>query len=128
VDDADRENGGMVVVPGSGTIDLVCPEETDKTQFFTSHHVPVPAGLQETPVDLQAGDVLFFNGAIIHGSYPNTSKDRFRRALIFHYVPQSSMEVARGYRPLLAFDGTEVLKEDAQGGGPCGAPIPARLH
>ncbi len=128
VDDADRDNGGMVVVPGSGDIDLVCPDETDKTQFFTSHHVPVPEGLREEAVDLAAGDVLFFNGSIIHGSYPNTSADRFRRAFIGHYVPAESVEVARGYRPLLTFEGREVEMADAVGGGPCGAPISARLH
>src|SRR5215210_4794576 len=42
VDDADRENGGMVVVPGSGDLDIACPEPADKTQFFTDHHVPLP--------------------------------------------------------------------------------------
>jgi phytanoyl-CoA hydroxylase len=128
VDDADRENGGMVVVPGTGDMDVVCPQPADNTQFFTSHHVPVPEGLSITPVDMKAGDVLFFNGSLIHGSYPNTSKDRFRRSFICHYVPLGSAEVARGYRPLMTFDGNEVTVEDAQGGGPCGAPIPATLH
>ena len=128
IDDADRENGGMVVVPGSGDLDMVCPQETDKTKFFTNHHVPVPDGLRETPVDLKAGDVLFFNGSIIHGSYPNTSETRFRRAFISHYVPESSAEVARGYRPLLDRDGNEIPMADATGGGPCGAPIPSVLH
>jgi phytanoyl-CoA hydroxylase len=120
VDDADRENGGMVVVPGSGDLEIACPEPADKTRFFTDHHVPVPSHLREQPVDLKAGDVLFFNGSVIHGSYPNTSQDRFRRALISHYVPESCAEVSHWYRPLLRFDGTELIVEDATGGGPCG--------
>lgn len=31
------------------------------------------------------GDVLFFHGAVVHGSLPNRSTDRFRRALIGYY-------------------------------------------
>jgi ectoine hydroxylase-related dioxygenase (phytanoyl-CoA dioxygenase family) len=29
--------------------------------------------------------VLFFGGFTIHGSYPNRTPDRFRRAFIVHY-------------------------------------------
>lgn len=126
IDDADRDNGGMVVVPGTGDLAIACPEPSDKAKFFTSHHVAPPPGLSETPVDLQAGDVLFFNGSLIHGSYPNESRDRFRRALIFHYVPRASAELAKYHT--IAFDGTVLDIPAAQGGGPCGAPIPATPH
>ena len=121
VDDADRENGGMVLVPGSHMTDIVCPKASDKSIFFTTEHVDVPAGLQEVPADLKSGDCLFFNGSVIHGSYPNTSRDRFRRAFICHYVPRSSEEVAQHYRPLQTFDGN-VLDgiASASGGGSCG--------
>ncbi len=123
VDDADRENGGMVGVPGSHKTEVVCPEAADSSKFFTSHHVRIPEGLREVPLDMEAGDMLFFNGSLIHGSYANRSKDRFRRALIFHYVPRSSAEVSHWYRPLLTFDGEEVLIADATGGGPCGVAV-----
>src|SRR5581483_1096451 len=79
IDDADAGNGGMVVVPSSGDLSVQCPEKSDPTIFFTNEHVPVPAGLKETSLTLRAGDVLFFNGSVIHGSYPNKSRDRFRR-------------------------------------------------
>ena len=105
VDDADRGNGGLVVVPGSGKMDVVCPETADASTFFTTEHVSVPKGLAEVPVDLKAGDVMFFNGSVIHGSYPNTSKDRFRRAFISHYVPASTTELANWYRTPYSFDG-----------------------
>jgi phytanoyl-CoA hydroxylase len=70
IDDADRDNGGLVIVPGSGNSDVVCPQKADSKTFFTTEHVPVPDGLKEEPIDLKAGDVLFFNGSVIHGSYP----------------------------------------------------------
>ena len=45
-----------------------------------------PPGSQPRPMPMRSGDVLFFNGQVIHGSYPNTSATRFRRSMIAHYV------------------------------------------
>lgn len=120
IDDADAENGGMMVVPGSHRMELVCPERSDSALFFTTEHVAVPEGMRKEQTVLKAGDVLFFNGSLIHGSYPNTSRERFRRSFICHYVPRGCVEVAHWYRPLLDFDGNEVLRSEATGGGPCG--------
>ena len=104
VDDADAENGGMMLVKGSGAATVVCPGASDPRISFTNARVPVPDGLQAELVPLKAGDVLFFNGSVIHGSYPNTSEGRFRRALIFHYVPRKSAEMSSWYSSL-TFDG-----------------------
>jgi len=121
IDDADEGNGGMVVVPGTKNLDIACPSESDKTKFFTDHHVEPPPGLKPLGVNLKAGDVLFFNGSLIHGSYPNTSKDRFRRSLICHYVPENSVEMSQWYFTRLRFDGGTVSTiAPATGGGPCG--------
>ncbi|MBA2481586.1 MAG: phytanoyl-CoA dioxygenase family protein [Planctomycetes bacterium] len=120
LDDADRENGGMIAVPGSHRLPIACPEQADPTISFTNDFVRTPAGMSEQPIDLEAGDVLFFGGSVIHGSYPNTSTDRFRRAFICHYQPASATECSEWYRPLLDFDGTVVERSAAVGGGPCG--------
>jgi phytanoyl-CoA hydroxylase len=120
IDDVDQGNGGMVLVPGSHDQPILCPSPSDKTQFFTDHHVEVPEGCAEpVPADLKAGDVLFFNGSVIHGSYPNNSKDRFRRAFICHYVPKTSAEVSHYYK-CIDFDGTPVEFQKSTMGGPCG--------
>jgi len=74
-------------------------------------------------------DVLFFNGSVIHGSYPNTSTTRFRRAFICHYVPEKTAELSQWYRTPIRFDGTGRLIPPATGGGPCGTPQDTgRLH
>src|SRR5206468_1154917 len=65
VDDADRENGGMVCVPGSHKTEVVCPEEADSKLYFTTAHVEPPPGMHEEQVNLKSGDVLFFNGSVI---------------------------------------------------------------
>jgi phytanoyl-CoA hydroxylase len=120
IDDADEENGGMVCVPNTANLDVACPEKSDATRFFTTEHVEPPPGTQPVPVNLKAGDVLFFNGSVIHGSYPNTSKTRFRRSLIFHYVPLTSQELSSGYVNPMTFDGKVIAVPPAIGGGPCG--------
>ena len=123
LDDCDEENGCLVVAPGSHRLDIFCPDEADPTISFTKHFVPVPEGLVEKPVMMKAGDVLFFGGNLIHGSYPNRSPSRFRRTFIGHYVGASAEEIARYYKPLYRRDGSEVLLPDAPtDGGPCGGP------
>lgn len=120
IDDADEENGGMVCVPKTNDMDIACPEKADPAKFFTTDHVEPPPGTKPVPVNLKAGDVLFFNGSVIHGSYPNTSRTRFRRSLIFHYVPLHSQELSHWYRQPMTFDGNVVAIPPTTGGGPCG--------
>ena len=80
-------------------------------------------------VNLRAGVVMFFNGSLVHGSYPNRSATRYRRALICHYVPAGAVELATWYTTRLRFDGTtrEAFVE-ATGGGPCGTLQPIAAH
>jgi ectoine hydroxylase-related dioxygenase (phytanoyl-CoA dioxygenase family) len=121
IDDCDEDNGTMMVVPTSNALDIACPEKADPAKFFTTEHVNIPAGMKAVSCILKAGDCLFFNGSIIHGSFPNTSKTRFRRSFICHYIPDSCVEVASYYKPLLRFNGQGVEKAVATGGGPCGS-------
>ena len=126
VDDCDAENGAMQVVPGSHTMETVCPEEADSTRSFTAAWVRPPPHLKPVLMEMAAGDVLFFNGQLIHGSGPNTSRDRFRRALIFHYIPTGSVELAK-YYDALDFSGRAVAGiQPASGGGPCGNGFEAK--
>lgn len=120
LDDCDEENGCLQVVSGSHRLPVLCPEDADTTQSFTDVTVPLSAGMQPEPVIMRAGDVFFFNGQLIHGSFPNTSKSRFRRALIGHYIDAEAAQVARYYHPALRFDGSTVDLQVSEGGGQCG--------
>jgi hypothetical protein len=120
VDDVDAENGGLAVVPGSHQVELVCPEEADLSESFTNAEVPIPDGLSKVQTKMKAGDVLFFHGSVVHGSRPNTTTDRFRRSLIFHYIPEDSTEIAAFYNPLVRPDRRTTELTEAIGGGPCG--------
>ncbi|TDD61351.1 phytanoyl-CoA dioxygenase family protein [Kribbella antibiotica] len=120
IDDVDAENGGLAVVPGSHRTELVCPETADLSESFTNAEVPIPDGLHKVQTRMKAGDVLFFHGSVVHGSRPNSSTDRFRRSLIFHYVPEASTEIASFYNPLIRPDHHSTTLPEAIGGGPCG--------
>jgi phytanoyl-CoA hydroxylase len=119
IDDADEANGGLFVVPNSQKEEIQCPHEADPQQSFTKDEVDIPDGLQPIPTDLKAGDVMFFNGNMIHGSYPNLSEDRFRRAFICHYAGGSVEKIGKYYQ-LHAADGRKIERETNEDGGPCG--------
>jgi ectoine hydroxylase-related dioxygenase (phytanoyl-CoA dioxygenase family) len=120
LDDCDEQNGCMRVVPGSHDLPVLCTVPADTSQSFTDVTVPLPEGARTEPMLMRAGDVLFFNGQLIHGSYPNTSADRFRRALIGHYIVGEAEQVARFYHPVLRMDGSEVLLGTSESGSECG--------
>jgi phytanoyl-CoA hydroxylase len=120
LDDCDEENGCLQIVPGTHDLPVLCSREADPTQSFTEDTVDLPEGMTPVPVIMKAGDVLFFNGQVVHGSYPNNSKDRFRRALIGHYIEAQAEQVAAWYKPVWRLDGTEVDLEASQWGGQCG--------
>ncbi|NBD25843.1 phytanoyl-CoA dioxygenase family protein [Paenibacillus glycinis] len=124
VDAADEENGGLLVVPKTQTYDIACPDTSaDTTESFTNHYVKPPKDGVAMPVIMDKGDVLFFNGNLIHGSYRNKTKDRFRRAFICHYANASAATINIHYNPLFKADGTEVVLEGNPDGGPCGVEV-----
>ncbi len=123
LDRCDEANGCMSIVPGSHAWDIICPMPADVTQSFTDVTVPLPEGAQAESIIMEAGDVLFFNGTVVHGSNPNTTQDRFRRSLIGHYVQGDARQLTEFCLPGHRFDGSLVTAEDIAAsptGGACG--------
>lgn len=115
----DRDNGGLDVVPGTHRMELFRPEEADAEVSFAREYVPPPPGPAPVPVDMAPGDVLFFNGSLVHGSGPNRTPDRFRRSFIGHYVGRSAERIG-GYYRTLSMSGERVPLPESEGAGPCG--------
>lgn len=74
------------------------------------------------------GDVLFFNGSVVHGSPPNRTTDRFRRSFICHYIGRSSKKLSLWYRQPLTMSGEAVAIEHNTWGGPCGTDDQPAIH
>ena len=120
LDHADEANGCMLVVPGSQRWPILCTRKADTRLSFTDVTVPIPDGQEVRAVEMAPGDVLFFHGSLVHGSMPNTTADRFRRALIGHYIQADAQQVAEYYHPALRMDGTPLELGVSEGGGACG--------
>ena len=87
-----------------------------------------PEDQEPVPAELEPGDVLFFNGSVIHGSSPNDSTDEWRRSFICHYIPRTGAEeIAKHYFPLLDFEGRDMSLDyrASEWGGPCGEEVDA---
>ena len=103
---ADEENGCLWVAPGSGK-EPIYPAHNGPAHI---HAAGAFDDLQEvdnvshlddevntlSPIvktkykkivsaPVEPGDAIFFNGRVFHRSFPNKSKDRFRRAYVCHY-------------------------------------------
>ncbi len=129
IDKADEENGGLVIVPHTQHLEIECPHAADTKVSYFRDEVNVPEGKRVIPANLDAGDVLFFNGRTIHGSYPNYSADRFRRSFICHYVGESTTLLG-GNRSddLYNYKGEAVNREQNLSDGPCGVPFEGAVH
>lgn len=121
IDPCDQENGGLILVPGSHKLELLCPGQADPALSFFDQHVATPEGLDEVAAQMEPGDVVFFSGNTIHGSGPNLSEDRCRRSFICHYIGSRSTRSAVFYNPLIRMNGEEFSNEAANMGSPCGA-------
>lgn len=120
VDRCDEANGCLQVVPGSQEWPILCTVKADTNQSFTDVTVPVPPEHPAVPVIMDPGDVLFFNGQIVHGSLANVTDDRFRRSLIAHYIEGDAEQVSKWYFPVLRMDGSEATIGQSANGSECG--------
>ena len=126
LEEVDEENGCLQIVPGSHDWPVLCTVPADTNQSFTDITVPIPEGTPILPVRMQAGDVMFFNGQLVHGSLPNTSAQRFRHSLIGHYVHGDAQQVAAWFKPALRMDGRTVELETSDNGTRCGIWVDAQ--
>ncbi|HWD38597.1 MAG TPA: phytanoyl-CoA dioxygenase family protein, partial [Fimbriimonas sp.] len=124
LDDIDEENGCMVLAPGTKDLPIICQVETPglSVDQWGDIETPLPPGAQPIPAVMKRGDVLFFNGSVIHGSFKNKSRNRFRRSLIGHYIAGDARQVAKYYFPVFRMDGSTLEEgiEESAPSGPCG--------
>lgn len=93
LDACDTENGAMEMVRGSHLLGLLPCQSADTDTSFTDSETVVPPYLPRDLMALNPGDAVFFHGLTVHGSAPNRTTDRFRRAFICHYQGRTSWSI-----------------------------------
>ena len=86
LDDATIENGCLWVLPGSNRGPLYEMRDHGNSDEFDS--APESHGFDESgeiPVEVKTGDVVFFDGYLLHRSRKNRSQT-YRRVLVNHYM------------------------------------------
>ncbi len=119
LDVCDRQNGAMMLVPGTHDHPIDCRNVGKPGSYNGGPGIPVPKGKDITVANMEPGDTLFFNGSVIHGSSRNASKDRWRRSFIGHYVSASTEKISKGYLPLVDKHGKDHFIAATDDGGEC---------
>lgn len=94
MDDATVENGCLWVIPGSHRPGLLWPLEVQEDPRFdcTDEAAGFPYSDEDAiPVEVKAGSIVFFNGYLLHRSFPNRAQSGYRRVLVNHYMSASSL-------------------------------------
>eukprot|EP00037_Helgoeca_nana_P014660 m.136930 g.136930 ORF g.136930 m.136930 type:complete len:335 (+) comp22654_c0_seq5:140-1144(+) len=84
LDRADQGNGCMIFAPGShktGIVHHALPVPASSTAHIHYSVRDCPPPETTIAVEMEPGDALFFDVATVHGTGPNRSEDRRRRAL-----------------------------------------------
>lgn len=94
MDDATIENGCLWLIPGSHKPGILWPMEQQRDRRFdcTDESKGFPYRDEDAiPIEVKAGSVVFFNGYLLHRSFPNRAKAGFRRVLVNHYMRAESL-------------------------------------
>ena len=93
VDDASVENGCLWVIPGShkeGYLRRRLPYQGDQYGDKDVCDLSPYTNDDAIPVEVPSGSVVFFHGYLLHSSLANRTRDRFRTALVNHYMSAES--------------------------------------
>jgi len=114
LDSSDEGNGGMTFVPGTHSLDLQVPEgdTSDVRRYFSDEGQWLKdyETAETVKVATNPGDVIFFNGNIVHGSSDNLSRHRFRRSLLIHFTGVSVEKLALNFNNLMDKTGARVRR------------------
>lgn len=119
IDDVDPENGCLRFLPGSHTSGILWPMRRHNDPDLDRAEIAYDFPYQEadaTTIEVEAGSVVLFDGYTLHSSFPNHSRDRFRRSIQFVYMRAESLlpwdQVGRGethddHRDIIMVNGTD---------------------
>lgn len=95
LDDADAENGSLVVFPGTHKLgdlpnspspNFGTDENGNTIQYPVGNYTEVPEGYEQLQLTYKKGSILVMHAHLLHGAPANPHKDRWRRKLYMHYI------------------------------------------
>ncbi len=101
LDDTDRGNGCLWLIPGSHKNGQVRVQQTEEQKKSKSEIVADADDSLAVPMEMKAGDALIFSCWMLHKSDGNYSKDRDRRILFLRYADADAVEVYNDRKPRL---------------------------
>jgi len=101
LDDTDRGNGCLWLIPGSHKGGQIKVEQTAEQKMNKSEIIVKADDSLAVPMEMKAGDALIFNCWMLHKSDGNYSKDRDRRILFLRYADADAVEVYNNRKPRL---------------------------
>jgi len=101
LDDTDRGNGCLWLIPGSHKNGQIKVEQNEEQKKSGSEIIVEADDNLALPMEMQAGDVLIFNCWMLHKSDGNMSDTRDRRILFLRYADADAIEVYNGRKPRL---------------------------
>ena len=112
--DVDVGNGAMLVQPGSHRGRLLTGDDFAAGAEFAGwdYNAAVDVlcernGGEEVAVEVKQGDVVFFDGVLVHRGGPILERGSFRHALANHYIARGLADWPHGRWPRVAVDGSE---------------------
>ena len=126
VDACDEDNGCMKIVPQHPGPGQTLSDRCGPAQVLQRHHHRA-GRLDGTAAPCPCSRVTYSSSTARSSmaAGPTRPANRFRRAMIAHYVVGEAEKVAQFYQPLLTFDGAELEIGVSDKGGPCGIWVPA---
>ncbi|QQL50299.1 phytanoyl-CoA dioxygenase family protein [Mucilaginibacter ginkgonis] len=101
LDDTDRGNGCLWLIPGSHKQGQIRVEQNAEQKQSQSEIIVEADDSKAIPMEMKAGDSLIFNCWMLHKSDGNYSTDRDRRILFLRYADADAIEVYNNRKPRL---------------------------
>ncbi|MGA5691447.1 phytanoyl-CoA dioxygenase family protein [Cytobacillus pseudoceanisediminis] len=109
IDATDEENGGLTIVPKTHTLGMLSPRIPGHKSIY-GLAVPIPSGYEKVRIETEIGDVVIFDGDLLHGSGPNKSDYRFRHAIVTHFAGVSTEKVFVRHDELINKNGEKISR------------------
>jgi ectoine hydroxylase-related dioxygenase (phytanoyl-CoA dioxygenase family) len=113
LDDTDRGNGCLWLIPGSHKGGQIKVNQTEEQKKNKSEIIVEADDNLAVPMEMKAGDALIFNCWMLHKSDGNYSKERDRRILFLRFADADAVEVYNDRKPRLGrlVRGTTIFEE-----------------